>query len=303
MKKIFINGEEWHYAVNQKGQVFNTDTNRELKGTIKHGYRVVQLWNKNKPSIQRVHRLVAQAYIPNPNNLPIVHHKDNNRLNNHIDNLEWLSYADNSKYENKTSPNSQLNEPIEHDEDIWLPFRNSRYLISQTGKVKNGETNRLLKGHLDDDGYVRYDLRLPEGRKKINGHRLVYETFCGNLIDNMVINHIDGVKHNNHMDNLEQVTRKQNQEHSRDVLKNHKGKTVYQYTLDGDFVRSFSSSRASQRETGKQTLACLKDRTLTCDGYFFVYNSEHLERKISKFNDQQAVCRNEELSVKKDDMV
>ena len=69
--------------------------------------------------------------------------------------------------------------PEEHDEDIWLPFRDSRYMISNTGKVKNNQTRKLLKGALDDDGYIRYDLRLSTGRQNINGHRLVYETFCG----------------------------------------------------------------------------------------------------------------------------
>ena len=303
MKKIFINNEEWHYAVTEDGRIINTDTKKTLKGTIKQGYRLVQLWNANVPSMQRVHRLVAQAFLPNPDNFPIVHHKDNDRLNNHVNNLEWVSPAENSRYENKTSPNSLLNMPEEHDEDIWLPFRDSRYMISNTGKVKNNQTRKLLKGALDDDGYIRYDLRLSTGRQKISGHRLVYETFCGNLISNLVINHKNGIKRDNHMDNLEQISTKQNQEHSRDILKNHVGKTIYQYTLNGDFVRSFPSSRACQRETGKQTLSCLKDRTLTCDNHFFVYNAEHLKSKMNKFNDQQAICRNEEHSNLSDDMV
>ena len=286
MKKIFINNEEWHYEITEDGHIINTDTKKTLKGTIKQGYRLVQLWNTNIPSLQRVHRLVAQAFLPNPDNFPIVHHKDNDRLNNHVNNLEWVSPAENSRYENKTSPNSLLNMPEEHDEDIWLPFRDSRYMISNTGKVKNNQTRKLLKGILDGDGYIRYSLRLSTGRRHINAHRLVYETFCGNLISNLVINHKNGIKHDNHMDNLEQISIKQNQEHSRDILKNHVGKTVYQYTLDGDFVRSFPSSRASQRETGIHTLSCLKDRTLTCNGFFFVYNAEHLKSKMNKFNDQ-----------------
>ena len=287
MKQVIINNEEWHYAVNEKGEVFNTETNRELKGTIKHGYRLVQLWKNNKPSMVRVHRLVATAFLPNPNNLPIVHHKDNNRLNNNVDNLEWVSAAENSGYENKLSPNSLLNTPKENDQDIWLPFRDSVYLISQTGKIKNSKTNKLLKGSLDDDGYIRYQLRLSTGRRKFYGHRLVYETFCGNLISGMVVNHKDGIKTNNHVNNLEQITIKKNQEHSRDILKNHQGKTIYQSTLQGDFIRSFSSSRESQRETGLQTLSCLKERTITCGGYFFVYNSEQLKSKMNKFNDHR----------------
>lgn len=297
MKQVIINGEEWHYAITEDGEVFNTETKKQLKGTIKHGYRLVQLWKNNKPSMIRVHRLVAEAFLSNSNNLPIVHHKDNNRLNNKVDNLEWVSAAENSGYENKLSPNSLLNTPEEHDQDIWLPFRNSIYLISQTGKVKNSKTNKLLKGSIDDDGYIRYELRLDTGKRKFYSHRLVYETFCGNLISGMVVNHINGIKADNNIDNLEQITVGQNQEHSRDVLKNHQGKPIYQYTLSGDFIRSFTSSRESQRETGLQTLSCLKERTLTCGGYFFVYDSKQLENKMNKFNDQQALCRNEEHSL------
>lgn len=286
-KQIIINNEIWHYEVDEQGKIYNTETGKELKGTIKCGYKCVQLWSNNKPSIQRVHRLVAQAFLPNPNNLPVVHHKDNDRLNNCIENLEWMSYAENNKYENKLTPSSQFNDEIyETDEDIWLPFRNSIYLISNTGKVKNAKTKKLLKGSLSDDGYVRYDLRLPnEGRKKYFGHRLVYETFCGNLIDGLVINHIDGNKTNNHMDNLEQISVQKNQEHSYKILNNYQGKPVYQYDLNGDFIRSYSSYHEAERITGLRVWSCLKNRTRTCGKYFFVYNSLQLEEKMTKFND------------------
>lgn len=286
-KQVIINNVIWHYEIDETGKVYNTQTNKELKGTIKDGYRIVQLWNENKPSIQRVHRLVAQAFLDNPNNLPVVHHKDNNRLNNCVKNLEWMSYAENNKYENKLTPTSQFKEDtIETDEDIWLPFRNSIYLISNTGKVKNSKTKKLLKGSLTNDGYIRYDLRLPnEGKKHYFGHRLVYETFCGNLIDGLVINHIDGNKLNNHMDNLEQITVQKNQEHSCKILNNYQGKPVYQYDLNGDFIRSYNSYHEAERITGLRVWSCLKNKTIQCNNYFFVYNSLQLAEKMTKFND------------------
>ena len=62
------------------------------------GYLYVNL-NKNKMVKHcTVHRLVAQTFIPNPNNLPCVNHKDENPLNNCVDNLEWITNVDNLKY-------------------------------------------------------------------------------------------------------------------------------------------------------------------------------------------------------------
>lgn len=62
------------------------------------GYQVVILCNNNKKYQVYVHRLVAQAFIPNPNNLPEVNHKDENPLNNIVDNLEWCTHKYNGNY-------------------------------------------------------------------------------------------------------------------------------------------------------------------------------------------------------------
>jgi hypothetical protein len=61
-------------------------------------YSVVSLYEDGKKHTKFVHRLVAQTFIPNSNNLPIVNHKDGNKLNNHVDNLEWVTSAENKKH-------------------------------------------------------------------------------------------------------------------------------------------------------------------------------------------------------------
>lgn len=66
-----------------------------------HGYYVVTL-NKNGKSKQfRVHRLVAEAFIPNPDKLPMINHKDENKMNNCVENLEWCDAAYNNNYGNR----------------------------------------------------------------------------------------------------------------------------------------------------------------------------------------------------------
>lgn len=62
----------------------------------KNGYVYVMLAKENKEKNIRVHRLVAEAFIDNVNNLPIVNHKDGNRANNNVNNLEWCDYRYNA---------------------------------------------------------------------------------------------------------------------------------------------------------------------------------------------------------------
>ncbi len=87
-----------NYSVNYLGDVFNNKTGLKLKQTIKKGYCGVYLYNENGRKFFLVHRLVAIAFIPNPHNFPEVNHKDENPLNNCLDNLEWCSPGYNCNY-------------------------------------------------------------------------------------------------------------------------------------------------------------------------------------------------------------
>lgn len=73
---------------------------RILKPEIRKGYYSVDLMKDGKRYKFRVHRLVAEAFVPNPDNLPMVNHKDEDRLNNIASNLEWCDNTYNSQYPN-----------------------------------------------------------------------------------------------------------------------------------------------------------------------------------------------------------
>lgn len=96
-----ISGENWkqidntRYYVSDKGRVKNADKGTLLYPFLCKGYYYVHLGRVRK---ERIHRLVAIAFIPNPDNLPEVNHKDENKLNNSIDNLEWCDGKYNMEY-------------------------------------------------------------------------------------------------------------------------------------------------------------------------------------------------------------
>ena len=86
------------YLITSQGRVLSLKGNkmRELKqGKLKRGYMNVVLCKNGKGYNKRVHQLVAQAFIPNPENKTEVNHIDENKINNHVSNLEWLSHKEN----------------------------------------------------------------------------------------------------------------------------------------------------------------------------------------------------------------
>jgi hypothetical protein len=76
---------------------------RILIPEIRNGYYSVGLYKDHKRVHKRIHRLIAEAFIRNPDNLPMINHKDQNRLNNDISNLEWCDNTYNSQYPNDLS--------------------------------------------------------------------------------------------------------------------------------------------------------------------------------------------------------
>ena len=87
-----IKGYEGHYSVSQEGVVYSDKNKRLLKHYNEEGrYSFVILWKNGKQQRKYVHRLVAQHYLENLDNLPQVGHKDDNKHNNHVDNLYWCN--------------------------------------------------------------------------------------------------------------------------------------------------------------------------------------------------------------------
>lgn len=93
-----IKGYEGIYAITSCGKVWSYRKKKFINPQFnERGYKYVHLYKDGIKKLAFIHRLVAQAYIPNPNNYDTVDHKDNCKTHNWINNLQWMSRGDNSK--------------------------------------------------------------------------------------------------------------------------------------------------------------------------------------------------------------
>lgn len=128
-----------------------------LKPTTRdNGYCNVTLYGKNGRHKFLVHRLVAQAFIPNPNNLPQVNHKDENPMNNEVDNLEWCTNEYNNAYgtarirmvETKSHPIEQ----IALDGKVVAIYRSTR-IASELLGINRGTLKDAVRKNVHCKGY------------------------------------------------------------------------------------------------------------------------------------------------------
>lgn len=98
------------HAINELGVVIRIKTRKRIKPSLnKKGYPQICLKNQKSKT---VHRIVAETFIPNPNNLPQVNHKDGNKTNNKSENLEWASASENIDHAVKTGLFDDISEKV-----------------------------------------------------------------------------------------------------------------------------------------------------------------------------------------------
>ena len=160
------------------------------------GYKKVELYKDGKRKSFKVHRLVAIAFISNPDNKPEVNHIDGNKINNNIDNLEWVTSSENTihAYETGLSPNKK-----ELDEIRIIELYNkgtSKEEISRMFDVSNVVIARILKENgirlrTKSEAYDKYhldELDLNELLKTRTQKQLAEELGCSQSLISKKIN-------------------------------------------------------------------------------------------------------------------
>ncbi len=144
-----------------KSNKYATQPIHLLNPTINNnGYAQVTFYKDCKRSKFSVHRLVAELFIPNPDNLPCINHKDENKLNNSVDNLEWCTVAYNNAYgtarirgiDKRSKPVEQLT----YDGKVIAVYRSAKIASEIVGIEKNTITSAILGNHQSEGYYWRY---------------------------------------------------------------------------------------------------------------------------------------------------
>ena len=343
--------EEWHvindfpnYSVSNLGNVMNNKTNKLLKLCNKSGYYHISLTNKNSHKTFKVHRLVALTFIENDEDKPQVNHKDKNKLNNNISNLEWVTHKENCQHKsigliyksNKNKPILRLNKNNEmlqkynsiEDAGQWVLENNltssshngrnaigncvnslsnsaygykwkyvennsleneewreinlkkifgescewnKTYFVSNLVRFKNSYGTIMDNYKVNENGYIRIYIY----KKTFTLHRLVALTFLVNPENKEQVNHKDGNKLNNSVQNLEWCSNKENQIHKfQNGLGNNYTRKIGQYDLNDNLIKEYESIISASKEVNispSSIKGVLKNYRKTSAGFIWKY--------------------------------
>lgn len=154
--------EEWKdvlnfeslYKVSNIGNVKSLNTNENMKFTTRSGYYNIILRKNGKRYSKQIHRLVAEAFLENKENKPIVNHKDYNRKNNNVENLEWCTQKENVNW-SRNNMKHRKEKTHSNTKEKYISYRKStnkyritidkkEYKSCETLKQAIIERNRIL---------------------------------------------------------------------------------------------------------------------------------------------------------------
>lgn len=148
-----------NYWATKDGRIYSTKRNRYLKQRVgPRGYMMVNLSIDGKCKTFTVHRLIASTFIPNPNGFDTVNHKDGNKTNNNVNNLEWTTSSGNTIHAFETGlrvptyKHGQFSkEDINEIRRLYNVEHLSQYKIAGRYNVSRGNIQQILNGSIYKD--------------------------------------------------------------------------------------------------------------------------------------------------------
>ena len=151
-------GFEHDYAISRDGRILSLLTDQIVRPSVdSNGYLKVSLWKDGKRSTKRVHILVAQQFIPNPDNLPVVNHIDGNKQNPNADNLEWTTQQENVKHAFRTGLTSKTSdkEVVRGDGRVYRSLTEA----AQDNNITKSAISKVINGHRKTAGGYSWALK------------------------------------------------------------------------------------------------------------------------------------------------
>jgi hypothetical protein len=158
-----VKGYEGFYKVNKNSDIYSIKSGKIIIPQ-KNEYVTIKLYKNGKGTRRSVHRIVAEAYHRNPNNKPLVNHKDGNKHNNKSNNLEWSTHKENAKHayelgliirNDQVKPNAKIIKQLEMNGRMVRMFSSIREAERITG-IDNANIVKVALGKRSHAGGYRW---------------------------------------------------------------------------------------------------------------------------------------------------
>lgn len=283
LKSKYIIGFGKKYIIYSDGRVYNTLKHKYVKQRIdEHGFLQVTLCYKGKKHTKQLHRLITENFLYNKK-MPryfIVTHIDGNKLNNNLNNI----CLDDRMV--KMLPNETIKK-VKGFDGYYVSNIGRVFIIDNQDDI-NRNKHRLVPQRKKSNGYLIVTMINNKGKcQNLYVHRLVAEAFIPNLDNKPTVNHIDEVKTNNYVDNLEWMTVKEQQNYGKFSTTEKKmrlssqNKRVIGYSKR--YYHAFYSMNQAQRVTGiyvSNISKCIKGK----QPYAGIINGEKIKWKLDTSN-------------------
>ena len=149
MEKYDIKNLE-KYKITKDGRIWSEKSNRFLTSRICNGYNMININNRTLT----IHRLVAETFIPNPNNKPYVNHINCNKIDNRVDNLEWVTQKENCEKHNKLTSHPKKIIQMDSNNNIINKFNSLKEASIHIKLSPSSISKALLKINKTAGGYI-----------------------------------------------------------------------------------------------------------------------------------------------------